>query len=165
MSAAYLDGCTPWPDDAAAYYRAMGYWRGQSLGAMLRERAAAQPERVALVCGERHWTYRELDERCDRMAAGLARIGIAAQDRVVLQLPNVAEFFVSCFALFRLGAVPILALPAHRRSEIAYFCQLAEAKAYFIADRDNGFDYRTLAREVLAEAPSRHRRCAGIHRL
>jgi 2,3-dihydroxybenzoate-AMP ligase len=149
-----IAGFTPWPEETAAYYRAMGYWRGQSLGAMLRDRAADHPDQVALVCGARRWTYRELDERCDRMAAGLTRIGIAAEDRVVVQLPNVAEFFVVCFALFRLGALPVLALPAHRRSEIAYFCQLAEAKAYVVADTDAGFDYRTLAREVLAEAPS-----------
>lgn len=149
-----IAGFTPWPEEAAAYYRAMGYWRGQSLGAMLRASAGEHPDRLALVCGARRWTYRELDDRCDRLAAGLARIGIAAEDRVVVQLPNVAEFFVACFALFRLGALPVLALPAHRRSEIAYFCQLAEAKGYIIADTDAGFDYRTLAREALAEAPS-----------
>lgn len=151
---AFLDGCTPWPPEAAARYRAAGYWQGQSLGDMLRERAGQHPGRVALVCGTRRWSYRDLDQRSDSLAAGLARTGIAAHDRVVVQLPNIAEFFVACFALFRLGAVPVLALPAHRRSEIAYFCQLAEAKAYLIADSDNGFDYRALAREVLAEAPS-----------
>jgi 2,3-dihydroxybenzoate-AMP ligase len=154
MSAPLLKGCTAWPEEAASYYRAMGYWRGQSLGAMLRESAATHPDRLALVCGQRRWSYRQFDQRCDQFAAGLARIGIEAQDRVVLQLPNVAEFFVACFALFRLGASPVLALPAHRRSEIAYFCQLAEAKAYVIADTDAGFDYRVLAREVRAEAPS-----------
>ncbi|SHH53267.1 (2,3-dihydroxybenzoyl)adenylate synthase [Massilia sp. CF038] len=154
MTRAFLDGCTPWPAEAAAYYRAMGYWRGQSLGAMLRERAASNPESVALVCGERRLSYAQLDQLCDQFAAGLARIGITAQDRVVVQLPNVAEFFIACFALFRLGAVPVLALPAHRRSEIAYFCQLAEAKAYVIAATDGGFDYRELAREVMRESPS-----------
>jgi 2,3-dihydroxybenzoate-AMP ligase len=149
-----LDGCVGWPDDFAARYRAAGYWRGESLGAMLRASAGRHPQRVALVCGTRRWTYAELDRRCDSVAAGLARTGILAQDRVVVQLPNIAEFFVACFALFRLGAVPVLALPAHRRSEIAYFCQLAEARAYIIADSDNGFDYRALAREVMAEAPA-----------
>jgi 2,3-dihydroxybenzoate-AMP ligase len=154
MNGPMLDGCTPWPDDMATYYRAMGYWRGQSLGAMLRASATAYPDRVALVCGERRWNYQQFDERCDQFAAGLARIGVKQQDRVVVQLPNVAEFFVACFALFRLGALPVLALPAHRRSEVAYFCQLAEARAYITADFDAGFDYRVLAREVQAEAPS-----------
>jgi 2,3-dihydroxybenzoate-AMP ligase len=156
------DAFTPWPEDFAARYRAAGYWQGESLGAMLRARAIRYPQRVALVCGARRWTYAELDHRCDQLAAGLARTGVAAHDRVVVQLPNVAEFFVACFALFRLGALPLMALPAHRRAEVAWFCQFAEASAYIVADHDHGFDYRTLARKVLAEAPSlRHVIVAG----
>ncbi|MES2933371.1 MAG: AMP-binding protein, partial [Pseudomonadota bacterium] len=149
-----LPGCTPWPEDVAARYRAAGYWTGETLGAMLHRSATQSPDRLALVCGERRWTYAELDRRCDQLAVGLQRLGIRPQDRVVLQLPNVAEFFVACFALFRIGAVPVLALPAHRRAEIGYFCSFAEATAYIIVDRDGGFDYCSLARQVQAEAPS-----------
>lgn len=141
-----LPGFTPWPDDVAARYRAAGYWRGETLGGMLRRAADAHPGRLAVVCGERRWSYAQLDERCDRLAAGFARLGIGARDRVVVQLPNVAEFYVVLFALFRLGAIPVLALPAHRRAEIGYFVEFAEARAYVIADTDGGFDYRTLAR-------------------
>ena len=82
---ACLDGFTPWPDDMAALYRAKGYWAGESLGAMLRARATQYPARVALVCGERRWTYADLDRRSDSLAAGLARLGILARDRVVVQ--------------------------------------------------------------------------------
>ncbi|QYF95652.1 (2,3-dihydroxybenzoyl)adenylate synthase [Massilia sp. PAMC28688] len=151
---ACLDGFTPWPDDMAALYRAKGYWAGESLGAMLRARAAQYPARVALVCGERRWTYADLDRRSDSLAAGLARLGILARDRVVVQLPNVAEFFAVCFALFRIGAIPVLALPAHRRAEIGYFCELTAARAYVIADLAGGFDYRALARDVRAQSPA-----------
>ena len=41
---------------------------------------------------------------------------------MVVQLPNIAEFFEVIFALFRIGALPVFALPAHRETEIAYFC-------------------------------------------
>jgi 2,3-dihydroxybenzoate-AMP ligase len=114
----YLRGFTPWPDELAARYRAAGYWTGETLGGMLRRAADAHPGRLAVVCGDRRWSYAQLDERCDRLAAGLHRLGIRAHDRVVVQLPNVAEFYVVCFALFRIGALPVLALPAHRRAEI-----------------------------------------------
>ncbi|WP_240553837.1 AMP-binding protein, partial [Streptomyces niveiscabiei] len=53
--------------------------------------------------------------------------GVRAGDRVVLQLPNVPEFFTVFFGLQRLGAVPVLALPLHRRSEIVHLCRLADA--------------------------------------
>ncbi|CDG83719.1 2,3-dihydroxybenzoate-AMP ligase [Janthinobacterium agaricidamnosum NBRC 102515 = DSM 9628] len=146
-----MPGFTPWPEQAAAAYRAAGYWTGETFGAMLRRRARQFPERLALVCGARRWTYPELDRRSDQLAAGLARLGIGARDRVVVQLPNIAEFFAVCFALFRLGAVPVFALPAHRRTEIGYFCSHSAAVAYIIADTDGGFDYRQLARQVLAQ--------------
>lgn len=149
-----LDGWTPWPPELAELYRRLGYWRGETLGEMLRERAARYEGRVAIVSGERRLTYRELDERADRLAAGLRRLGVQRGDRVVVQLPNVAEFFEVCFALFRLGAIPVLAHPAHRRAEITYFCQFTEAVAYVVADRDGGFDYRALAEEVRREAPA-----------
>ncbi|WP_437693472.1 (2,3-dihydroxybenzoyl)adenylate synthase [Sorangium sp. So ce176] len=147
-----LDGFTPWPPEMASLYRRAGYWRGETLGELLRERAARHPDRIALVGDGRRLSYGELDRRADRLAAGLFRLGIQPGDRVVVQLPNIAEFFEVCFALFRLGALPVLALPAHRRSEIGYFCEHTGAVAYVIPDRDGGFDHRELARQVQREA-------------
>ncbi|WP_445371210.1 (2,3-dihydroxybenzoyl)adenylate synthase [Methylomonas sp. HW2-6] len=144
----------PWPDRLAARYRARGWWRGQTLGAFLRELAQRHGDRTALVCGSRRWSYRDLDEAADRLAAGFVRSGLRAGERLVVQLPNIAEFFTVCFACFRMGLIPVMALPGHRRAEIGAFCRDAEAAAYVIPDRHDGFDYRVLAREILAVAPS-----------
>ncbi|MGI5169194.1 (2,3-dihydroxybenzoyl)adenylate synthase [Spirillospora sp. CA-253888] len=150
-----LTGAVPWPEEFAARYREAGYWRGQTFGRLLRGAAAAHGEREAVVGvgpgGPARWTYAELDRRADRLAAGLHRFGLRPRDRVVVQLPNVPEFVELCFALFRLGAIPIFALPAHRAAEIGYFLEHAEAAAYVIPDRCAGFDHRELAREVKAE--------------
>ncbi|MEU4209470.1 (2,3-dihydroxybenzoyl)adenylate synthase [Streptomyces sp. NPDC026206] len=146
-----------YPAEFAERYRAAGYWRGETFGQMLRERAAAHPGRVAIVdpAGEgRRWTYGELDERADRLAAGLLARGIGKGDRVVVQLPNIAEFFEVVFALFRIGALPVFALPAHRETEIGHFCSFTEATAYVIADVAEGYDYRALADRVRAEVPT-----------
>ncbi|MFF2141526.1 (2,3-dihydroxybenzoyl)adenylate synthase [Kitasatospora sp. NPDC058190] len=156
------DGFTPYPAEFAERYRAAGYWRGETFGRMLRERAAAHGERIALVdpgghsaAGrERRWSYAELDRRADRMAAGLLARGIRAGDRVVVQLPNAAEFFEVVFALFRIGALPVFALPAHRYAEIGYFCSFTEAVGYVVPAVEGGFDYRELACRVRAENPS-----------
>ncbi|MFI6644986.1 (2,3-dihydroxybenzoyl)adenylate synthase [Streptomyces sp. NPDC050504] len=150
-----------YPAEFAERYRAAGWWRGETFGGMLRERAAAHPDRTAVVDptggpdGEsRRWTYGELDARADRMAAGFAARGIGAGDKVVVQLPNVAEFFEVVFALFRIGALPVFALPAHRETEIRYFCEFTGAAAYVIAARHGGFDYRELASRVSEQVPS-----------
>lgn len=146
-----LDGTVPWPAEDASRYRRLRLWQGVSLGEVLRERAGRWPERCAVVDGDRQWSYRELDQRVDRMAAGLVRRGILPTQRVLVQLPNIAEFLVLCFALFRIGAVPVLALPAHRRSEIVHLLRLSEAVAYVTADTHLGFDFRSLARQARLE--------------
>jgi 2,3-dihydroxybenzoate-AMP ligase len=75
---------------------------------------------------------------------------VARGERVVVHLPNIVEFVVTTYALLRIGALPVYALPAHRETEIAYLCEFAEAVAYVAPDRHLGFDHRDLARTVAA---------------
>ncbi|MEU1145619.1 (2,3-dihydroxybenzoyl)adenylate synthase [Streptomyces sp. NPDC005863] len=155
---AYTPEAPTWPEEFASRYRAAGWWRGETFGQMLRERAADHPDRVAIVDpagpAPRRWTYAELDDRADRLAAGLLARGIAKGDKVVVQLPNIAEFFETVFALFRIGALPVFALPAHRETEIRYFCEFTEAAAYVIPQELGGFDHRGLAAKLVDEVPT-----------
>ncbi|MBP2637845.1 MAG: 2,3-dihydroxybenzoate-AMP ligase [Firmicutes bacterium] len=143
-----LTGCPSYPKEFADWYRKMDCWRGETFGGMLHERAKRQGERIAVTSGGKNISYAELDNRADRLAAGFQKLGIKKGDRVVVQLPNIIEFFEVCFALFRLGALPVFALPSHRSNEIRYFCEFTEAVAYIISDTYMEFDYRPLAREV-----------------
>lgn len=140
------------PGEFARRYREAGYWRGETLGSLLREWAARPEPRTAIVDGERRWTYAELDARADRLAAGLLALGIGPGMPVVVQLPNSATFAAVSIALFRIGAPPVFALPNHRRNEIAYLCDAADAVAYIIPSVHQGFDYRALAADVVGGA-------------
>jgi 2,3-dihydroxybenzoate-AMP ligase len=141
-------GCPFWPKEFADWYRKEGCWRGETFGAMLRERARSYGDRIAVTAEGRSLSYAELDERARRLAAGFQKLGIEKGDRAVIQLPNIVEFFEVIFALFKLGAWPVFALPSHRSSEINYFCRFTEAVAYIIPGADAEFDYRVLARGV-----------------
>lgn len=143
-----------WPDDFAARYRAAGLWRGETFSDVLRARAAERPEATAIVDGERRWSYAELLARAEAAAAGFLAAGLRPGDRVVVQLPNIAEFFSTVFGLFRAGMIPLYALPAHRLTEIAHFARQGEAAGYVITERHEGFDYRDLARALQAEVPA-----------
>ncbi|OLF53559.1 (2,3-dihydroxybenzoyl)adenylate synthase [Pseudomonas chlororaphis] len=157
-----LEGCTDWPEDFIQRYRQQGYWQGVPLGQVLREQARLTPDREALVQDQRRWSYAELDRRADRLAAGLAELGIGPGQRVLVQLPNIAEFFSLMFALLRLGAIPVFALPAHREHELRHLAELSQAVAYVIVDEHLGFDYRPLARALSQQVPSlRHVLVAG----
>ncbi|MFI6479112.1 (2,3-dihydroxybenzoyl)adenylate synthase [Nonomuraea sp. NPDC050663] len=130
---------TPWPEEVASEYRALGYWRGQSFGQWLRELARRHGPREAVVAGDVRLTYTALDLAADRLASGLAGHGLRRGERVVVHLPNGAAFFEVVFALFRLGALPVFALPAHRRGEIAHLAGQSGATAY-VTTRDLAVD-------------------------
>ncbi|WP_018685476.1 (2,3-dihydroxybenzoyl)adenylate synthase [Actinokineospora enzanensis] len=149
---------TPWPPEVAARYRAAGHWRGQTFGAWLTALAEAHATRTAVV-GERdgvtsRWDYAELDRRAHRIAAGLADAGIRAGERVVVQLPNVPEFVPALFGLWRAGAWPVFALPAHRHTELRHFAEQSEAAVILTVDTHERHDHAALAHAVAAEVPS-----------
>ena len=151
-----------WPEDCVARYRAAGHWRGETFPGFLRERAERFADRVAVVGGDVRWTYAQLWDEAGRIAAGLLAGGLAPGDRVIVQLGNVPEFVSVVCALFRAQLVPVYALPAHRITELAHFARKSQASGYVTAARHEGFDYRTLARELQAEVPAvRHVVVAG----
>jgi 2,3-dihydroxybenzoate-AMP ligase len=149
-----LEQCTTWPEEFARRYRQQGYWADITLHDMLAGSIRAAPERTALVQGERRMSYGQLGDAIDRLAGRLINLGFRPLDRVVFQLPNSIEFVIAFLALLRIGVIPVLALPAHRRDEISHFVAHAEAVGYFVPDLWRGYDYRRLAAEISAAAPS-----------
>ncbi|WP_433475753.1 (2,3-dihydroxybenzoyl)adenylate synthase [Spirillospora sp. CA-142024] len=143
----------PWPEDAARRYVEEGYWRGRTIGDELLAVADARPDAVALVEDGRRLTYRELAERADAAAVRLAELGLRPDDRIVLQLPNSIEFTVLTFACLRLGVIPVMALPGHRRHEIAYLAEHAEAVAIAVPDVLRDFDHQAMAAEIQRDNP------------
>ncbi|WJS83260.1 (2,3-dihydroxybenzoyl)adenylate synthase [Paracoccus sp. TOH] len=117
---------SPWPQDLAQRYREAGYWIDQPLTHILDAQLAANPRAEALVCGDRRFSYAELDRLSRNLAARLAGQGLGHGDTAVVQLPNVAEFYIVFFALLRIGVAPVNALFSHRRLELSeYVRQIA----------------------------------------
>ena len=143
-----------WPEDFAKRYVDKGYWQGETFGQMLDRLEATHGARLALVAGEARWSYAELARRARIAAEGFAGLGLVPGERVLVQLPNRAEFLVAVFGLFYAGLVPVYALPAHRETEVLHLAAKSGARAYVVADRHDGFDYLPMARKVLAEIDS-----------
>jgi 2,3-dihydroxybenzoate-AMP ligase len=149
-----LQGCTAWPEETARRYRQQGYWADITLYDMLLRSVAAAPGHIALVQGARRLSYAELRTAIDALAGRLINLGLRPLDRVVFQLPNSIEFVIAFFALLRIGVIPVLALPAHRREEISHIFAHTKAAGYIVPDVWRGFDYRTLAADMAGMAPS-----------
>ena len=78
---------------------------------MLRRRAEGSPDLQYFNVFDETVTYRRLWQQCARYAAGLARAGNRAGDKVCLIYPTCAEFFYTFFGCVRLGAVPVPLYP------------------------------------------------------
>lgn len=144
---------TSWPAEFAQRYRERGYWQGETFGQWLHERACHHPDRLAVVGAGKRWTYAQLDQYASDIAAGLLEQGLEKGQRVLVHLPNIPEFISVIFALFRLGLIPVYALPAHRIAEVEHFASSAQAHAYIGIDEHAGFNYLPLARELQLRCP------------
>ncbi|MFD7909961.1 (2,3-dihydroxybenzoyl)adenylate synthase [Streptomyces sp. NPDC059752] len=147
------DGCTPWPAEFVARYRAAGHWRGNTLDDLLRDWALQYGPRTALVHGATRITYAQLNRRVDRMAAGFRLRGLRPGQRVVVQLPNVPEFVITVFALMRAGAVPVFCPMTHRASQVSHLVRVGQAVGYVGPPTHQGFDLTAMAADIAARGP------------
>jgi long-chain acyl-CoA synthetase len=96
--------------DHAGYPRHLTY-PSTTLGRILDQTADRFGGATAIIYNHKKWTYRELAAEANRMAGGLARLGVRRNERVVMTLPNCPEFIISFFAIQKLGAVVVNAGP------------------------------------------------------
>src|SRR6266852_2433701 len=92
-----------------------------NIAAHLPRMAGRHPDRPAVIVpkdGGAQLTFRQLNEDCDRYAWGLSRLGIGRGTRTVLMVRPGLEFFSLTFALFKLGAVPVLIDPGMGRANL-----------------------------------------------
>ncbi|MTD40731.1 (2,3-dihydroxybenzoyl)adenylate synthase [Erwinia sp. CPCC 100877] len=121
-----------WPEDLAARYREKGYWIDVPLTDILSRHR--ESDRTAVIEGERHFSYRELELAATCLAGALQRQGLTRGDTALVQLGNVAEFYIVFFALLKAGVVPVNALFSHQKTELeSYAGQIAPK--LLIADR------------------------------
>jgi 2,3-dihydroxybenzoate-AMP ligase len=148
-----LEGVVPFPPEFAKRYREKGYWIDKSLAQEYRIAFDKYEKRVALLDRDRSITYGELDRMSDNLALNLLEIGFHPLDRVVVQLPNVAEFVVLYLALQKTGCIPIAALMPHRFAEISQFVELSGAAACVVPDQQGDFDYCAMVERIRQKVP------------
>ena len=127
-------------------------WEHLTFGEMIECWKTKYGERIAVSDGNKSLSYRDLDELSSDYAQGLLDLGINRDEKVILQLPNCIEFIIASFALFKVGAIPVMVLPAHRKSEVKGIMEITKAVAYIGKDKYLGFSYVNMIREIIEES-------------
>ena len=94
-----------------------------------------------LLCGDGSASYAELELLSNRLAARLLHYGIRPADRIIIGLPNSAEFFIACFAAWKIRAIAVPVDPTIRPVNLQ---QIIEATVPRVLVADENFAARVL---------------------
>jgi long-chain acyl-CoA synthetase len=106
----------------------------RTLPDVVRTHAAARPDHPALVCGDsgRVWSYAELDRATDRVAAGLAALGVGNGHRIGFLDKNAPEYFLWLYGGNKLGAVTVAVNWRLAPPEMEYILDHAEVQTLLV---------------------------------
>ena len=91
-----------------------------TVGAVLADRAARDPDRPFIECDRVVLSYAEVEERAARIGGGLAALGVVPGDRVCLMVPNGLEFVLAWLGIVRIGAIAVPINTAYRGDLLEY---------------------------------------------
>ena len=103
-----------------------------NVGDSLTRTAGRFPDRLAVVDGERRWTYAELNALVNRVAHGLSARGYVRGDALALASGNSCEFLVTYYACAKLGVACVPVNLGWRAEEIAYVLGHCEARGIVV---------------------------------
>lgn len=122
-----------------------------NVGHLLGDAARRYPDRVAVSFLEEQVTYGELLDRVGRFAAVLHDRGLKPGDRLLVALPNIAEFYVCAFGAFQSGVVVVPINPLMAVADVEHYVRDAEPEMAVCAD---GFVDRLRAGASAAGRPA-----------
>jgi fatty-acyl-CoA synthase len=142
----------------------------ETVGGVLGRTAGSFPDHDALVfpgLGLR-WSWRELDERVDRIASALIGLGVGRGEHVGIWSMNVPEWVVAQFAAGRIGAVLVNVNPAYRIQELKDALAMADVATLIVGAPFKGSNFVAMVESLcpeVAEATSREWSSARFPRL
>jgi fatty-acyl-CoA synthase len=141
MSSSYVHGASATP------------LKYQTLGQAFDATAGLHPEQDALIVAQQdvRWTYAELRDRSDALAAGLIALGLEPGDRLGIWAPNCSEWVVTQLASAKAGLILVNINPAYRLSELEYCLKKVGCRALVTAERLKNSDYLGMLNILLPE--------------
>lgn len=136
----------------------------KTIGACFQERAAKSPGQTALESDEQSYTWRELDNLSNYMAARMAAHGVAAGTRAGIWSTNSPNWVIVFLALEKLGAVPVLLNTCYSAEELEQVLSYAEVEFVYYGEGYKRIIYADLVAALREKMSSQVKRWVYIGR-
>lgn len=125
----------------------------ETIGQRFARAALLWPQREALVVRHQNtrWTYKELAERVEVLAAGLLSLGLMPGDRIGIWSPNNSEWVLTQFASAMAGLILVTVNPAYQTVELRHALRKSGCKALVLASGFKSSNYFHSLREIAPE--------------
>ncbi|MBO0716137.1 MAG: AMP-binding protein, partial [Rhizobiales bacterium] len=126
---------------------------GKTVGQFFDEVCAKWASRPALIVRQQNvrFTYAQLQQAVDKLAAGLLTLGLNPGDRIGIWSPNNSEWVLTQFATAKAGLILVNINPSYRVAELEYALVKVGCKALILAERFKTSDYIGMLRELAPE--------------
>ncbi len=101
---------------------------------ILEDAASRYGDKVAVNFYGAKYTYRQLNDAADKVAAFLFSIGVGKGDRVIAALPNTPHYIAVAYGVFKTGAMLVQCNPIYTERELRYIVRNSEATKIFAID-------------------------------
>jgi long-chain acyl-CoA synthetase len=125
-----------------------------NLAQILDHHVRLRPDQEAIVSGETRLTYRQFNALSNRVANGLASLGVGRGDKVALSCPNLPYFPVVYFGALKVGAAVVALNVLLKPREIAYHLNDSDARALFVFEGTPELPMAEMAKAGFDDAPN-----------
>jgi len=125
----------------------------ETIGNFFEKQVESQGDREFLVYPDRNLrlTYKEFNERVNKLAKGLLSIGINKGDHVGIWAKNVPDWLTFLFATAKIGAVLVTVNTAYKAHELDYILKQSDMKALAIIDGFQDINYIQIVNDIIPE--------------
>ncbi len=142
------------PADRVIDFEGRGWWKGESVDAMVRRAVASGADAEALIDPfnrasldgrePERLSWNALDERVDRLASALLGLGLEKDDVVLAQLPNTVDAVLLFLACARIGAILSPVAMPYRRHELEFIAGQVAPRFFVTVGMFAGFDHAAM---------------------
>ena len=148
-----IEGFTPYKLKDAEVYSRYRWWLGLTWGDLLDRASDIYPKKIGVVDDRTRVSFGGMRRTVDKLSVSLIELGIETGDRVLLQVPNWAEYLYCFYALQKIGAIPVLLLPRHTDLEINHLGELTRPRAWILPRIYKRTEYDAIIDRVLKRNP------------